>query len=174
MQLDVPEEASIKAAEQHNHGKLDVLIKSARIGVSEASGPSNLEESYAENYNTNLIGVAFIVTTIVLLMKETSSDPRIINISSAPALLRLSFTGNLAPSRVISYSVSKTARIVLTVEDAKAEPVVSFYAANSGHCKTAFNWLQGYKKPVGLREGSWGIWRWRRRGNMKMGFGSGC
>ena len=49
---------------------------------------------------------------------------------------------------MISYSVSKTALNALTVGYAKAEPTVAFYAASSGHCKTAFNGFRGTKDPL--------------------------
>lgn len=36
----------------------------------------------------------------------------------------------------------------LTIELAKAEPEVRFYAAGPGHTKTAFNGVQGAKEPL--------------------------
>ena len=89
-----------------------------------------------------------MMSTFLPFMKESSSDARTINISSSRASLHLSSTGNLPPSRVISYSVSKTALNALTVEYAKAESNVAFYAASPGHCKTAFNGFRGTKDPL--------------------------
>lgn len=89
-----------------------------------------------------------MMTTFLPLMKESSPDAQIINISSARASLHLSSTRNLPPSTVISYSVSKTALNALTVEYAKAEPTIAFYAAIPGHCKTAFNGFKGTKDPL--------------------------
>ena len=44
--------------------------------------------------------------------------------------------------------MSKTALNALTVEYAKVEPSVRFYAASPGHCKTAFNGYRGTKDPL--------------------------
>lgn len=151
VELDVATESSIKGAEQEvrkKYGRLDILVNNAGIAILENSDGSNIQESYAQTFNTNITGVALMMTTFLPLMKESSSDARIINISSARASLHLSSTDNLPPSRVISYSVSKTALNALTIEYSKAEPAVVFHAANPGHCKTAFNGFRGTKDPL--------------------------
>lgn len=59
----------------------------------------------------------------------------------------------MPPTAVVSYSVSKTGMNALTVEMQKTEDAregggkVEFYAANPGHCKTAFNGYRGTKDP---------------------------
>ena len=151
LELDVASEPSIKAAEREvrkQYGRLDILVNNAGIAVLEYPDGSNIQESYAQTFNTNVTGVALMMTTFLPLIKERSPDARIINISSARASLHLSSTGTLPPSRVISYSVSKTALNALTVEYAKAEPAVAFYVASPGHCKTAFNGFRGTKDPL--------------------------
>lgn len=57
-------------------------------------------------------------------------------------------TGNLPQTACVPYSVSKVALNALTLEMRKTYPDVSFYAANPGHCKTAFNGYKGKKDPV--------------------------
>ena len=149
--LDVASELSIKKAEESvrkKHGRLDILVNNAGIAMAEGPDHSNLSQSYAEIFNTNVAGVALMMSTFLPLMKETSHDPRVINISSARASLGLSTSGGLPPSRVIAYSVSKTALNALTVEYAKAEPGVMFYAVSPGHCRTAFNGYRGTKHPL--------------------------
>ena len=151
VELDVANELSIKAAERQirtQYGRLDVLVNNAGIAILEKQDGSNIQESYAQTFSTNISGVALMMNNFLPLMKESSPDARIINISSARASLHLSSTGNLPPSRVIAYSVSKTALNALTVEFAKAEPTVAFYAASPGHCKTAFNGFRGTKDPL--------------------------
>lgn len=150
VQLDVTSESSVKGAEQEvrkQYARLDVLINNAGTAILELPDGSNIQESYAQTFNTNITSVALIMSIFLPPMK-TSSDARIINVSSARASLHLSSTGDLPPSRVISYSVSKTAFNALTVEYAKAEPTVAFYAASPGHCKTAFNGYRGTKDPL--------------------------
>lgn len=62
--------------------------------------------------------------------------------------------GNLPPTAVVSYSVSKTALNALTIEIQKAEDAregegkVDFYVVNPGHCKTEFNGYRGTKDPL--------------------------
>lgn len=161
VELDVATESSIKGAEQEvrkKHGRLDILVNNAGIAILESLDSSNIQESYAQTFNINITGVALMMTTFLPILKESPPDARIINISSARASLHLSSTGNLPPSRVISYSVSKTALNALTVEYAKAEPAVAFTAASPGHCMTAFNGFRGTKDPldgakVGCRAG---------------------
>ena len=151
VELDVASESSIKKAEEgvrKTYGRLDILVNNAGIAIAEGPDDSNLSQSYAETFNTNVTGVALMVSTFLPLMKETSQDPRVINISSARASLSLSSSGGLPPSRVISYSVSKTALNALTIEHAKAEPGVRFYVASPGHCRTAFNGYRGTKHPL--------------------------
>ena len=151
IELDVASESSIKIAEERvrkTYGRLDILVNNAGIAIAEEPDHSNLSRSYAETFNTNITGVALMMSTFLPLMKSSSQDPRIINISSARASLSLSSSGSLPPSRVISYSVSKTALNALTVEYAKAEPGVRFHAASPGHCKTAFNDYRGTKDPL--------------------------
>ena len=151
IELDVASESSIKKAEEDvrkKYGRLDILVNNAGIAIAEEPDHSNLSKSYAETFNINVTGVALMMSIFLPLMKETSPDPRVINISSARASLSLSSSGGLPPSRVISYSVSKTALNALTIEYAKAEPGVKFYAASPGHCKTAFNGYRGTKDPL--------------------------
>jgi NAD(P)-dependent dehydrogenase (short-subunit alcohol dehydrogenase family) len=72
----------------------------------------------------------------------------VINISSARASIHNITTGNLPPTACAPYSVSKVALNALTLELGKSHPDVKFYAANPGHCKTAFNGFKGKKDPV--------------------------
>lgn len=151
IELDVASESSIKKAEEgvrKTHGRLDILVNNAGIAIAGGPDRSNLSQSYAEIFNTNITGVALMMSTFLSLMKETSQDPRIINISSARASLSLSTSGALPPSRVIAYSVSKTALNALTIEYAKAEPGAKFYAASPGHCRTAFNGYRRTRHPL--------------------------
>lgn len=118
------------------------MVNNARIAILERPDGSNIQGSCAQTFNTIIIGVALMMTTFLPLMKENSLDARIITLCSARASFNLSPIGNLPPSRIISYSVSKTG---LSRFDgyAKAEPTIAFYAASPGHCKIALNGFGG-------------------------------
>ncbi len=107
--LDVSSESSIKSAEQ----TIDILINNIAIGRLDHS---NIQETYYETFQTNVTGVALMMSTFLPLLKETSLDPRIINISSARGSLHLSTTGQLPLTTSISYCVSKSALNALTIE----------------------------------------------------------
>ncbi len=102
-----------------------------------------------------------VTTSIFQPLLHKSTAPKVINISSGRASLSNAANGKLPPTQVVSYSVSKTALNGLTIELQKAEDVlgdeaanaevgkgkVEFFAANPGHCKTAFNGFRGTKDP---------------------------
>ncbi|KAG8530329.1 uncharacterized protein KY384_004831 [Bacidia gigantensis] len=149
--LDVSNESSIKAAEQiirTTYQNLDVMINNAGIALLEAPDHSNIPEIYAATFQTNVTGVALMMSTFLPLLKATSTDPRIINVSSARGSLYLASSGKLPPSTTRSYCVSKAALNMLTVEYARAEPEVKICAAEPGSCKTAFNGFRGQKDPL--------------------------
>jgi NAD(P)-dependent dehydrogenase (short-subunit alcohol dehydrogenase family) len=77
-----------------------------------------------------------------------SPTPRVVNMSSARASIHNIVTNNLPPTACVPYSVSKVALNALTLEMGKMYPEVKFYAANPGHCRTAFNGFRGKKDPV--------------------------
>ncbi len=137
----------IKAAEQEvqkNYGRLDILVNNAGIGIFEKPDHFNLQESYAETFNTNIIGVALMVTTFLPLVNR---GPKILASSTFPRSVPLFLSLRLV-ILVTSYSVSKTALNALTIEYAKAEPDVRFYATSPGNCKKAFNGFRGTKDPL--------------------------
>ena len=148
--LEVSSESSIKSAAQSIRTKyktLDILINNAGVGRREAPDHSNLQEVYSDTLQTNVIGVALMMSTFLPLLKE-SPDPRVINVSSLRGSLNLSTTGQLPPTASVSYCVSKSALNMLTMEHAKTEQDVAFHVACPGFCKTAFNGYKGYKDPL--------------------------
>lgn len=78
-------------------------------------------------------------------MLSRSSNPRVINISSARASVTLQTSGKLPLTESLPYSVSKTALNVLTLELAKLYENIEPYCASPGHCRTAFNNFRGTK-----------------------------
>ncbi|MFJ4166030.1 SDR family NAD(P)-dependent oxidoreductase [Microbacterium sp. NPDC089698] len=137
VQLDVTDDASVAAALEAIRiagTGLDVLVNNAGIahrgeGAAEAlDGPSVLQV-----LDTNVAGVVR-VTEAALPLLEESSNPVIVNVSSALG----SFWATHEPTRPAShfvslvYGSSKAAVSMLTVQYAKAHPRVRVNAVEPG------------------------------------------
>lgn len=171
--LDVASDESIRACLDDiddKHGKLDgefaieqvlrfdysanslmfpdqVLVNNAGIAVNPSDAHADFRSAYSRTFDVNITAVG-LLTSLAMPLLQQSSDPRVINISSGRASIHNITTGNLPPTASVPYSVSKVALNALTLELAKVYPDVSFYAANPGHCKTAFNGYKGKKDPL--------------------------
>ena len=166
--LDVTSDDSIRPCLEDiesKHGKLDgkhsctenrkamltcqnlVLVNNAGIAFNPADDHTDFRSVYNRIFDTNITSVG-LLTTLAMPLLLKSPDPRVINISSGRASIHNITTGTLPPTACLPYSVSKIALNGLTLELAKAYPDVSFYAANPGHCKTAFNNYKGKKDPL--------------------------
>lgn len=124
-----------------------VLVNNAAIGVNPSDDHIDFRNIYSRTFDTNITSVGLLTSLAIPLLRK-SPDPRVINISSGRASIHRITTGDLPPTASVSYSVSKVALNALTLELAKVYPEVSFYAANPGHCKTAFNGYKGKKDPL--------------------------
>ncbi|MCJ1387502.1 hypothetical protein MMC18_000345 [Xylographa bjoerkii] len=150
VELDVTSDESIAKAREwveKKFGGLDVLINNAGMAVLPNPSNSNLRASWTTTLSTKLTSVACLTSAFLPLLKR-KSHAMVINVSSARASLTLSTAGNLPPTRVVAYSVSKTALNALTIEMAKSEPAVRVYSVSPGHCRTAFNGFSGKKDPL--------------------------
>ena len=128
-----------------------------------SSSPKDIRENFNATFNTNITSL-YTVTLAFLPLLHLSTTPKVINISSGRASLTRSSDGKLPPTKVVSYSISKAAVNSLTIELQKVEDAlreedgrdgievgrgkVEFFAANPGHCKTAFNGFKGTKDPL--------------------------
>ena len=138
-----------------------VLVNNAGTGSFPKSQElPDLRENFNSTFNVNITSVAAVTSTFLPLL-HLSPNPKVINISSGRASLTRSSNGNLPPTAVVAYSVSKAALNSLTVEMQKTEDALKdregegegwgkaeFWAANPGHCKTAFNGYRGTKDPL--------------------------
>ena len=107
---------------------------------------SNLRVVYNHVFDVNITSVTAVSNAFIPLKR--SEDARVINMSSSRGSVTLQMTGKLPPTAAISYSVSKTAMNVLTLELRKLETDVLFHFACPGHCKTGLNGYRAAKDPV--------------------------
>jgi NAD(P)-dependent dehydrogenase (short-subunit alcohol dehydrogenase family) len=126
-------------------------------------------------FNTNITSIAAVTYFFLPLLKR-STDPRVINISSARGSMNRSSSPGSPPTVSIPYSVSKTALNALTIDMAKQHKEVLFQCASPGHCSTALNGFKGKKEPLeGARvvvelvncereAYSTGFWEWEGNG----------
>jgi NAD(P)-dependent dehydrogenase (short-subunit alcohol dehydrogenase family) len=147
VQLDVTDDASVEAALRvigEREGLLDVLVNNAGIGSLEISGSAALKV-----FDTNAIGV-IRVTQAALPLLEKSSNPVVVNVSSALG----SFWAVTNPDRrqfhypAIVYGASKAAVSMLTVQYAKSFPNIKFNAVEPGFTATELTPGSGAGQPV--------------------------
>ena len=68
VELDVANGSSMKAAERvvwKQYERLDDLVNNAGIAILERGDGSNIQESYPETFDTNITGVALMMTTFL-------------------------------------------------------------------------------------------------------------
>ncbi len=147
VQLDVTDDGSVAAALQgigERQGRLDVLINNAGISLPDLEGPSALRV-----FDTNAVGV-IRVTQAALPLLERSSNPVVVNVSSALG----SFWAVTNPERrqfhfpSIVYGASKAAVSMLTVQYAKTYPRIKFNAVEPGFTATDLTPFSGAGQPV--------------------------
>ena len=125
VQIDVTDDASVQSALdliEQDEGHLDVLVNNAgiwdgRIGTDGLTGATALRE-----FDTNVIGV-IRVTQAALPLLHKSEHAVVVNISSALGSFYATTTAERHESHapaMITYSASKAAVSMLTVQYAKA------------------------------------------------------
>lgn len=124
-----------------------MLINNAATASLEKDA-QDIRDIYNRIFNTNVASVVKTCELFLPFMKETSKDPRIVQVSSARSSLSRVASGKMPPSVAISYSASKAALNMVTLELARQNPDVAFHLASPGHCRTDFNNNQGTKDPL--------------------------
>ena len=150
IQLDVTNQQSISAARATLGEKtevLDVLVNNA--GISGGFPQSALDatiEQFRTVYETNVFGVVSVTQAFIDLLKK-SSEPRIVNVSTAMASLTLAadLASTNYPFRLAVYQSSKSALNMYTVNLAYELRDTSFKvnAVCPGWTKTDFTSHQG-------------------------------
>ena len=149
--LDVTDDASVAAAAKviEADGGLDVLVNNAGV---EGRTPDNVVIGAADEtaahmqalFDTNVFGVVRMLHAFLPLLQR-SAVPVVVNLSSG-----LSKTADLAnpdgPVHFypgVAYPASKTAVNTITVQYAKAFPVVRINAVDPGYTATDLNGRTG-------------------------------
>ncbi|MEK4242434.1 SDR family oxidoreductase [Janibacter sp. FSL W8-0316] len=158
--LDVTDDATFVDAcrhlDEHNDGRLDILINNAAIRI-EPYGRSPSQQSLANwqtTFTTNLFG-AVRVTQEFLPYLLRSSAGRIVNVSSLLASLdrhsdRTSYTYSDTFKSLPAYSASKTALNSWTVHLAYElrDTPIKVNAAHPGYTRTDLNDGEGDLEPA--------------------------
>lgn len=150
IQLDVTDDESVRAARAligERTPVLDVLVNNA--GISGGFPQSALDatiDQFNEVYDTNLFGVVRVTQAFIDLLKR-SSEPRIVNVTSAMASLTLAAdsSGSSYDLKLAVYQSSKSALNMYTVNLAYALRDTSFRVNMicPGYTQTDFTGHQG-------------------------------
>jgi len=150
IQLDVTDQNSVDMARAFIEKKtqvLDVLINNAGVGGGFPQSALNAtSEQFNEVFATNVFGVVRVTKAFIDLLKK-SSEPRIVNVSTAMASLTLA-ADSTSPSydnKLAVYQSSKAALNMYTVNLAYELRDTSFKvnAVCPGWTKTDFTGHQG-------------------------------
>jgi NAD(P)-dependent dehydrogenase (short-subunit alcohol dehydrogenase family) len=154
IQLDVTNQASVNEARKLIGDKtktLDVLVNNAGIsGVFEQSALGTEIDQYETVYNTNVFGVVRVTQAFIDLLTE-SSEPRIVNVSTAMASLSMAadLYGNNYSKRFVVYQSSKAALNMYTINLAfeLRDTPFKVNAVCPGYTQTDFTGHQGTSTP---------------------------
>ncbi|KOT58344.1 MULTISPECIES: SDR family NAD(P)-dependent oxidoreductase [Streptomyces] len=146
VQLDVTDDASVAAAVAtvEADGGLDVLVNNAGIEVRSPEGDiigaaELTADVMRQVFETNVFGLVR-VTHAFLPLLERSAAPVVVNVSSGLASLARA-AGQSYPG--VAYATSKTAVNMLTVQFAKAFPLMRINAVEPGYTATDLNRHEG-------------------------------
>ena len=97
----------------------------------------------------NNASVAAACEVFLPLLRSSSRDPRIVQVSSTRGSLAYTEEGRLPPPRALSYCASKAALNLVTMLMSQREEsaAVLFQCASPGHCRTDFNGNTGARDP---------------------------
>ncbi|ACU62059.1 SDR family oxidoreductase [Chitinophaga pinensis] len=154
VQLDVSSQTSVDAARREIGEKtdvLDVLVNNAGIaGGFEQSALTSSADQYLSVFDTNLFGVVRTTQAFIDLLRK-SSEPRIVNVSTAMASLSMAadIQNSNYPKRYVIYQSSKAALNMYTVQLAYELRDTAFKvnAVCPGWTQTDFTMQQGTNTP---------------------------
>ena len=160
IKLDVGSLNSIQDCQKeimNNHESIDVLVNNAAISNKEhPDDPAcsvDLKE-FQEVMKINVTGVLALTQAFIPLLRKSSNNPRVINISSE--------VGSISSSSRFSstsYQTSKAALNMLTkcfANDAKSKNIV-FVSMEPGWVRTALGGSKNRNPPLSIEESATGI-----------------
>ncbi|WP_295123433.1 SDR family oxidoreductase [uncultured Leifsonia sp.] len=153
VQLDVTDDRSVAAAVETVHaeaGRVDVLVNNAGILGTRKPAAETSADDVREAFETNVFGVVR-VTHAFLPLLQTSDTPQVINVTSGLGSFTLITETEWGRFGTLSYSSSKAALTMLTVQYARAIPGIRFNAVDPGYTGTDFN---GHRGPQTVQEGT--------------------
>jgi NAD(P)-dependent dehydrogenase (short-subunit alcohol dehydrogenase family) len=157
--LDVNDAASIAAAVKEigaKHGRLDILINNAGIGVQDGTTKVSEQkmDTWRKTFDTNVFGL-IAVTQAFLPLLEKSPGGRIVNLSSILGSITLHADPKspIYNFKVAAYNVSKSAVNAYTVQLAYElrDSKIKVNAVHPGHVKTD---MGGPAAPMELVDGA--------------------
>jgi NAD(P)-dependent dehydrogenase (short-subunit alcohol dehydrogenase family) len=147
--IDITDEASVQAAadqvtEAEGDGGLDVLINNAAIAGGGIPPIDTTGADFARILDTNVVGAVRVVHAFLPLLLR-SKRGLVVNVSSGlGSLNRATDPDQMESQRIaLSYSASKAALNMLTVQYAKAFPQLRVNAVDPGYTATDLNGHRG-------------------------------
>jgi NAD(P)-dependent dehydrogenase (short-subunit alcohol dehydrogenase family) len=147
VQLDVTDDASVNAAAEdirRRDGRLDVLINNAGITGGRVSPAEVTADGIRSVFDTNVFGVVRVTHAMLPLLRE-SENPVIVNVASGLGSFGIVSNPDRLESRYpsLSYSSSKAALTMLTLQYAKAFPEFRVNVVDPGYTATDLNGNSG-------------------------------
>lgn len=148
LELDVTSDESVDAAVRdirRRDGRLDVLINNAGIAGGSGIAPRDVTANDMERvFATNVFGIVRVTHAMLPLLLE-SENPVIVNVSSGLGSIGVVTNPDRMESRfpTLSYSSSKSALTMLTVQYAKAFPEMRINVVDPGYTATDLNSNRG-------------------------------
>jgi len=159
MTLDVTDPASIAAAVKEvgtQHGRLDILINNAGIGIDNHSKKVSEQtmDTWRKTFDTNVFGLIAVTKGFLPLLAKSDAG-RIVNLTSILASLTLHSDPKspIYNYKVPAYNVSKTAVNAWTVQLAYElrDSKIKVNAVHPGHVKTD---MGGAAAPLEVSDGA--------------------
>jgi len=147
VQLDVTDDESVNAAAEdirRRDGRLDVLINNAGIAGGRVNPAEVTADAIRTVYETNVFGVVRVTHAMLPLLRE-SEDPVIVNVASGLGSFGIVSDPKRMESRYpsLTYSSSKAALTMLTLQYAKAFPEFRVNVVDPGYTATDLNGNSG-------------------------------